>query len=83
MKKTFLFLSVVFCLIASSFGQSKLSSDLRSATQSAQPNEKIQVIVTLNEQYDLVSFARTTRFMSHKQITSIAVKELRAFSNRC
>lgn len=82
MKKAFLFLSVIFCIFGFSYGQSKISPALDAATQSAQPNEKIQVIVTMSEQYDLVSFERRTRFMSTKLSSRLAVEELRQFSRQ-
>ena len=82
MKKAFLFLSVIFCIFGFSYGQSKISPALDAATQSAQPNEKIQVIVSMSEQYDLVSFERRTRFMSTKLSSRLAVEELRQFSRQ-
>ena len=80
MKKVILFLSVVFFILGSSYGQNKISSALNSATQSAQPNEKLKIIVSLNERYDIADFERRTRFLSNNLCATLAVEELRNFS---
>lgn len=66
MKKSAIFLFVVFCLLGVSFGQS---------------NQKTSVIITMKEQYDASKLEQNTRWMTRKAKTQYVVNQLQQFAS--
>lgn len=80
MKKISLILIAVCCILSLGYGQNKVTSELRSAARSAQPDEKIPVVITLARQYDASTLDQRTSSMSRKEKTAFVADELKSFS---
>lgn len=82
MKKLSIFLSAMLCLIGVSYGQNKMSTDLQKAVRNAQNNEKIAVIITLDEQFNAQPLERATLNMGPKERRAFFIEEMKQFSER-
>ena len=78
MKRISIFLFAVFCMISLGYGQNKMTSELRSAARTAQPDEKIPVVITLNEQYDASGLKNT--FSNKQEKRSFQMEAMQAFA---
>lgn len=82
MKKLSIFLISMICLVGLSYGQSKMSSELRQAIHSNQNGQKIEVIITMSEQFNACLYEKATINMSRSESQAFLVDEMKQLSER-
>jgi hypothetical protein len=80
MKKAIVLFLVTLFAFGSGYAQNKLSGQLTQALQQSGAQDKIDVIITMADQYDGSSLDARTSFLSRKQRTAFVTQELKNFS---